>query len=535
MPRPTYKELAHFVWKALSFSTIAFVASCCLLQAQQKEAGRRYLIPAHGPLVRGGFVNLSEGAIEFLRPGAVIKPLKAKQVLENGDTITVRDGRAEILLSPGYYLRLSRDSLITFLETSPGNTSFKLSRGSAILEISINSSAGNFYTGKRVLYDLITIVTPQNEFAVISGGVYRFDVTRQATTVHVPKGLVVVAGKKIKDGMSASVTTDDAQLASLDGKTADAFDDWSRQRAANLIQGNKSLKGARWFREVHESPFTPSKVGERQTLSARSGFVRLAEPGSQSRLENAAWLDLKSGENLSNGERIKTSPNCRVDVRAYPDIDLLLMGNSEIAYLEPADGRVSVEVISGSAILISQPEPGAIGSNTISLIMAGRRYVISKPGIFRVNAQPGRAPEFLIFDGEVAVAGHHFKGPRKLISQSEGLTDLEFDKSSTDAFDAWAERRSQLQSIMRSRQLLSPLGGVWFVIEATGQYTFVPAQWSYHSPYGGNYSVKYISFLNMPIVRNQQNDNSTGPVKPEAPRADGLPRTQGPRPAPPPN
>lgn len=493
-------------------------------QTQQDKSTPRYGIPTRGLRVHGGFVNLVEGEVECVRAGTLNQTLKPRQAIENGDTIAVgHTGRTEILLTPGYYLRLGNVTRVTFLDLSPGNLKIKILNGSAIVEVSITDP--RLYS-KRSIYDVVTVATPCDEYALATGGAYRFEVNADgSSSLKVLKGLAMVSGSSVRNGMFASVLSGRVGLAPADKKPDDLFDKWSRDRAASLIHGNKSLKTAKWYKQppetradvVAEDSEPARQSNETRTVSARSGFVVLAENGAMIKRGESAWERLMPGDSVRSGDRVKTSIDSRVDIHPHPDVDLLLAGDTEVIYAESEDRNLSVEVLKGSAITVPQFEPASRVQSTITLIARRTQFEISKSGVYRVNVVPARASEILVYEGEARLAGHVVKAPKKIALLDSGPDAVNFNKSEQDSFDVWADKRSQSLSVRGKRETLSSYGGIWFVIESTGEFTFVPAVLDYQSPYGGDYSITYLT-VTMPF------GNSGGPRSDEFPSAPVLPQ-----------
>src|SRR5205814_3865468 len=133
----------------------------------------------------------------------------------SGDTIQVGDrGHAEVLLNPGYFLRLSSNSRVRLVDLSPDNLKIKLLAGSAIVEIAIDHFNVKMKLNET-LFDLVTIVTSRDEYVITKGGAYRFDVKAvdADSDVKVLKGLVIVSGSKVMDGMMATVRDGRVTLA----------------------------------------------------------------------------------------------------------------------------------------------------------------------------------------------------------------------------------------------------------------------------------------------------------------------------------
>src|SRR5437763_4486365 len=111
-----------------------FLASICVAQSANtvvSAIGDKYMISA-----RAGGVNYVEGSVTVMRKtgqsGHVIKG----DTLEIGDRVsTGADGKAEIMLNPGSYVRLGANSMFAFKTTSLDDLQLRLDAGSAMFEV----------------------------------------------------------------------------------------------------------------------------------------------------------------------------------------------------------------------------------------------------------------------------------------------------------------------------------------------------------------------------------------------------------------
>ena len=85
---------------------------------------------------QAGGVNFVSGQVTLTRAGfANTLALAATDELSAGDLVqTGDDGRVEVLLNPGSYLRVGANAEFELTDTSLNNLSIKLKRGSAIIE-----------------------------------------------------------------------------------------------------------------------------------------------------------------------------------------------------------------------------------------------------------------------------------------------------------------------------------------------------------------------------------------------------------------
>lgn len=215
-----------------TISAIVLMGSAFIFAQDERivsAAGNRYVISAEA-----GGVNYTEGKVYVRRKNGKSGLLLKGDTLKVGDEITTgADGRAEILLNPGSYLRLSSNSSFEFKTTSLENLQLKLNSGSAMLEV-ITDSDFTF-----------AVNTPKSNFYVLKSGVYRVDVLADGSgKMAVWKGLAQVGedeGNKIKKGREA-VDDGDLSVAKFDRDEKDALEEWSKARAKELAKNNAKFE-----------------------------------------------------------------------------------------------------------------------------------------------------------------------------------------------------------------------------------------------------------------------------------------------------
>jgi hypothetical protein len=218
------------------FFAIPFLIAvvCLSVNAQDQTlaaaAGDKYVISA-----KAGGVNFVEGTVTVTRKkgrsGAVLKG----DTLQIGDRVsTGANGKAEILLNPGSFLRLGGNSAFEFKTTSLDDLSLKLDAGSAILEV---FAAEEFQ---------VVIASPKSRYVLIQTGVYRVDVLNDGTaSLRVWKGGARVNGSAsiVKAGRSTNPTgAGGVSVAKFDRDKRDHFDTWSRMRGKELAKISSLLK-----------------------------------------------------------------------------------------------------------------------------------------------------------------------------------------------------------------------------------------------------------------------------------------------------
>jgi hypothetical protein len=162
--------------------------------------------------------------------------------LNSGDRVrTAFDGRVEILLNPGAYLRVGADSEVELADNTLANLEVRLLKGTAIVEA----------TGIDGVELNINISTPHTKIAIVRHGLYRLSVIPgDATELVVRKGRVVLNDEthtKVKDGNKVvfnQTNTSVAKLTKEEKKHEDDIDAWGKERAETLARANRRITGA---------------------------------------------------------------------------------------------------------------------------------------------------------------------------------------------------------------------------------------------------------------------------------------------------
>jgi hypothetical protein len=199
-----------------------------------------------------GGVNLVQGTVTVTRRNGSTGHLIKGDDLNIGDKVsTGPDGKAEILLNPGSFVRLGGSSVFTFKTTSLEDLQLELASGSAILEV---------FAAKEFQ---VNIATPKTKYVLIETGIYRVDVSAdQNVRLRVWKGRARVDDSEdsIKGGRAAAfVAGSGIAIAKFDRDETDSLDDWSKQRGKDLAKASglfertslrtslmRSFLGRRW-------------------------------------------------------------------------------------------------------------------------------------------------------------------------------------------------------------------------------------------------------------------------------------------------
>lgn len=227
-------------------------------EAQNRE---KFVVSA-----KAGGVNAVTGRASMRSHGNTEwQQLTIKEDLEAGDVVkTGTDGRVEMLLNPGSYLRVGENSEFELSDNSLDNLEVRLSRGTAIVEV----------TGDDDEDLLIGITTPHTRMSIVRRGLYRVSVVPgDNTELIVRKGRVMLEGShtKVKGGnkvVFSSTSFSVAKVRSTDKKNE--LEAWSKNRAHIIAQENSYISGSALA--LRMSPFRNDWFPSSTLLLGRSGF-----------------------------------------------------------------------------------------------------------------------------------------------------------------------------------------------------------------------------------------------------------------------
>jgi FecR protein len=204
-----------------------------------RQARQRHVISAKA----GGINAVSGQATVHGRGESEWQQLMVTDDLNSGDRVrTETDGRVEILLNPGSYLRVGGDSEVELSDNSLDNLEVRLLRGIAIVEA----------TGGDGIELNINISTPHTKLAIVRHGLYRLSVTPgdNTTELIVRKGRVLLGSSqtKVKGGNKVIFSGANVSVAKLSDeekkkKNRDEVELWSADRAKTLAQANARITG----------------------------------------------------------------------------------------------------------------------------------------------------------------------------------------------------------------------------------------------------------------------------------------------------
>jgi hypothetical protein len=192
-----------------------------------------------GNIARPGTLNYIEGQASI--EGRALSPQSVgNTTLEAGQILATANGRAEILLTPGIFVRLGNDTTVQMVSPDLTHTEIRLEQGHANIEVD------QIYAQNTILVDL-----KNGQTQLLKVGLYAFDA--QAATVRVFDGkaavypgsdlLANIKPIEVKGGRQLAFTGEPLkpQGFNKDQAAADPLYKWSSLRSEYLGEANLSI------------------------------------------------------------------------------------------------------------------------------------------------------------------------------------------------------------------------------------------------------------------------------------------------------
>lgn len=220
-------------------SVLTFAAFVVSLSGFASAQTNNKAIPTTSDLyvisAKAGGVNYVEGKVAVAAKNKKSGYLLKGDTLEAGDKVsTGADGKAEILLNPGSYVRLAENSSFEFATTSLDNLRLKLNSGSAVFEVITDDQFK------------IAVNTPKARFLIAASGIYRVSVSADGSgKIVVWKGKAQIGDSNatiVKSGREATVSGNQVAVAKFDRDEKTPLEDWSKIRAKDLAKANSRLQ-----------------------------------------------------------------------------------------------------------------------------------------------------------------------------------------------------------------------------------------------------------------------------------------------------
>ncbi len=175
-----------------------------------------------------GVIHYVEGQVTV--DGAAIHP-KSTEILDikPDQVLATEDGRAEILLTPGVFLRLPENSSARMISNSLADTRIEIVSGSALIEV-----------GQLLRDNAITIEAHGVEIALPKQGLYRVETDPARLRVYDGEARIATGAAKmsVKRGREVALDPPSLEARNFDAKSTDPFYRWSARRSEYVAQAN---------------------------------------------------------------------------------------------------------------------------------------------------------------------------------------------------------------------------------------------------------------------------------------------------------
>jgi len=178
---------------------------------------------------RSGLINYVEGTVILDGARVTLKPGSFPQ-MQNGSELWTEQGRAEVLLAPGVFMRLGENSAVRLLSGEIMDTRVEFLGGSVIVE-----------TADMAKEQGLTFSMNGALFGLLNRGLYRLDSAPPQISVYDGEAWVTVRGQAQILKRGRRLHLDRVGVAErFDTKTGDDFFLWASQRAGYLAAANAS-------------------------------------------------------------------------------------------------------------------------------------------------------------------------------------------------------------------------------------------------------------------------------------------------------
>src|ERR1700733_6788530 len=181
-----------------------------------------------------GLIHFADGSV-FLDDQRVEQKAGKFAQMNNGSELRTQDGRAEVLLTPGTFLRVGANSAIRMLSNQLDDTRVELLSGAAVLDQGSDTIAN---TSVTILYNL-------DQVRIKKAGRYRFDSEPPQVKVESGDAEVTADGKSVEAGAGFVVLFEGnlpprKLLSDSHVNSGDDLDSWSAARDISVAENNQS-------------------------------------------------------------------------------------------------------------------------------------------------------------------------------------------------------------------------------------------------------------------------------------------------------
>jgi hypothetical protein len=183
---------------------------------------------------KSGLINYVEGLV-LLSGEPVVRKSGVRVEMKEGSELRAEDGRAEVLLNPGVFLRVGEKSTVRMVSDSLTDSRIEFVSGAAII------APGRRLNAKENWASSVSIVYQGAIVHLRKNGIYRFD--DEPAQLRVYAGEASVArGEAIQIAGAGEMIalTNPGPPVEFDVRAIDALGLWSKRRAAYISMAHES-------------------------------------------------------------------------------------------------------------------------------------------------------------------------------------------------------------------------------------------------------------------------------------------------------
>ena len=179
---------------------------------------------------KAGLVQVSDGEV-FVNDKAIQPKIAEFVDLKNTDVLRTGEGRTEVLLTPGAFLRMRDNSSFRMVSSRLNDVRLEMLQGEAMIEIT-----------EMLSDNAITMTMGGASFQIPKGGIYRFDAEPARMRVYKGESIASIGEKtvRVKEGHEMAFNGNTWNQSDFSTKDADALYRWSQRRSENIAVANVS-------------------------------------------------------------------------------------------------------------------------------------------------------------------------------------------------------------------------------------------------------------------------------------------------------
>jgi hypothetical protein len=219
----------------------SFAAAVAILAFAAVSAFAQPIISA-----KSGVIAAVEGKVLLNNEEVQQSVTHFPEVKENS-VLHTEDGRVEVMLPPGFMLRMGENGTLKMLANRLIDTRVELQAGSSVLEVDQVSQDYN-----------VSIALKNGVVNISKVGVYRFDSDPPRIKVYHGLATVQIGGQTVMvaTGKMLGLAGEAATAEKFDTEQTDALDNWSRRRAEAMALAN--ISGAKYSNDNNPAPRSSS-------------------------------------------------------------------------------------------------------------------------------------------------------------------------------------------------------------------------------------------------------------------------------------